>query len=59
VLEKSADFWGDIAGHYSGLILSDSTAGEGYTHVLMEVRIKISASEWSLPDFETSGVYKH
>jgi len=43
----------------SGLILFDSTAGEGYTLLLMEGRVKISASEYSLPDFVTSVVYKH
>jgi hypothetical protein len=43
----------------SGLVLSDSTAGEGYTLLLLEGRVKISASERSLPDFVTSVVYKH
>ena len=43
----------------SGLILSDITFGEGHTLLLMEGRVKISASEGPLPDFVTSVVYKH
>jgi len=43
----------------SGLILSNSTAGEGHTLLLMEGRVKISASDGSLPNFLTSVLYKH